>query len=247
VAFGEGKQRKENNQKINMKKLCTFIGVAGVLFATNLYASFGTINLYQDTSATTGYSYGNGGEFQAVTSGLGTFQTFCIEDTEYFSPGGTYYYNINGGAVAGGVNAGNGSPIVPGYDPLSIGTAYLYSQFRAGSLYNTAAFGTTRMLNAGDLQQAIWFLEDEGGTLSVNMAGILTAGLGAGGMGDINWKKDSNGAYGVVALNLFDSNGNLAQDQLGIVPEPTTMIAGALLLLPFGASTLRILRKRQTA
>jgi hypothetical protein len=31
------------------------------------------------------------------------------------------------------------------------------------------------------------------------------------------------------------------------VPEPTTMIAGALLLLPFGASTLRILRKRQTA
>jgi hypothetical protein len=28
------------------------------------------------------------------------------------------------------------------------------------------------------------------------------------------------------------------------VPEPTTIIAGALLLLPFGASTLRILRKR---
>ena len=29
------------------------------------------------------------------------------------------------------------------------------------------------------------------------------------------------------------------------VPEPTTMIAGALLLLPFGASTIRILRKKQ--
>ena len=29
-----------------------------------------------------------------------------------------------------------------------------------------------------------------------------------------------------------------------VVPEPTTLIAGALLLLPFGASTLRILRKR---
>ena len=28
------------------------------------------------------------------------------------------------------------------------------------------------------------------------------------------------------------------------VPEPTTLIAGALLLLPFGASTLRILRRR---
>jgi hypothetical protein len=32
-----------------------------------------------------------------------------------------------------------------------------------------------------------------------------------------------------------------------VVPEPTTMIAGALLLLPFGASTLRILRKNRTA
>jgi hypothetical protein len=29
------------------------------------------------------------------------------------------------------------------------------------------------------------------------------------------------------------------------VPEPTTMLAGALLLLPFGASTLRILRKNR--
>jgi hypothetical protein len=31
------------------------------------------------------------------------------------------------------------------------------------------------------------------------------------------------------------------------VPEPTTMIAGALMLLSFGTSTLRILRKTRTA
>ena len=30
---------------------------------------------------------------------------------------------------------------------------------------------------------------------------------------------------------------------LSAVPEPTTVVAGALLLLPFGMSTLRILRK----
>ncbi len=30
------------------------------------------------------------------------------------------------------------------------------------------------------------------------------------------------------------------------VPEPTTMVAGAMLLLPFGASTLRMLRRKQT-
>jgi len=31
---------------------------------------------------------------------------------------------------------------------------------------------------------------------------------------------------------------------VSLVPEPTTMVAGALLLLPFGASTLRALRRR---
>jgi hypothetical protein len=35
--------------------------------------------------------------------------------------------------------------------------------------------------------------------------------------------------------------------QVTAVPEPTTMIAGALLLLPFGASTLRMLRKSRKA
>jgi hypothetical protein len=33
---------------------------------------------------------------------------------------------------------------------------------------------------------------------------------------------------------------------LAAVPEPTTMIAGALLLLPFGATTLRALRRRRS-
>jgi len=32
-----------------------------------------------------------------------------------------------------------------------------------------------------------------------------------------------------------------------VVPEPTTVLAGVLLLLPFGASTLRILRKNRKA
>jgi hypothetical protein len=41
--------------------------------------------------------------------------------------------------------------------------------------------------------------------------------------------------------------GTSANDQTIIVPEPTTMIAGALLLLPFGMSTIRFIRKNRTA
>jgi hypothetical protein len=36
-------------------------------------------------------------------------------------------------------------------------------------------------------------------------------------------------------------------EQTSPVPEPTTIIAGVLLLLPFGTSALRLLRKKQTA
>ena len=53
----------------------------------------------------------------------------------------------------------------------------------------------------------------------------------------------SGGAYGVFALTLTDANRGYAQPILGMVPEPSTVVAGVLLLLPFGVSTVRILRK----
>ena len=236
-----------------MKKLTTLIGVAGVLFATNLYASFdGTVTLTGGT-----YEYGNGGEFTATTSGLGTFQTFCIEYNEEFGPGNTYSYNQNSGAVAGGAGANAiDSHTGLAMDNISIGTAYLYSQFRNGELVISS---TTQ---AGQLQNAIWYLENEITSLNFNgVDGTAYYNLAKSGTGknDTTIFNDSLGAYGVIALNLFDGaystpvtspNGqiyNVNQDQLAIVPEPTTMIAGALLLLPFGASTLRILRKNRTA
>jgi len=55
-----------------------------------------------------------------------------------------------------------------------------------------------------------------------------------------------------ILLNGVSSGGSilmigLDNVTLTAVPEPTTMIAGALLLLPFGATTLRILRNRKSA
>jgi hypothetical protein len=239
-----------------MKKFCIVLSLAGVMAASNLYASFdGTITLYQGS-----YSYGNGGEFTAVTSGLGTFQTFCIEYNEEFGPGNTYQYNQNTGAVVGGAGADatdshTGLPM----DNISLGTAWLYSQFRAGTLTldtgTGSYFNANRQANAGELQQAIWFLEDEVGGVDNGYVTLAETELGKN-LAQI--ETDSNGAYGVIALNLFNGPSatqvtidgvtyNLNQDQLAITPEPTTIIAGALLLLPFGGSTLRILRKKLMA
>jgi len=54
--------------------------------------------------------------------------------------------------------------------------------------------------------------------------------------------------FGVTSANGgFITISEVTQSFHQVVPEPTTVVAGVLLLLPLGASTLRILRKRQTA
>jgi len=219
------------------------VGLAGAMAAPNLFAQpyyglNGTI-YFSDRSP---YQNGNGGEFDAVTTpfvgspDLGSFATLCLETAEFINqpPSGPYTYTINTGAVMGG-GPGNGAYAIDPHtglpmDNISIGTAWLFSQFAAGTLTlddgTGSYFDANRYNNAGELQQAIWFLEDE--PEGVDNGYVALAQSQLGGLTLAQVEADSNGAYGVVALNLFDSNGNLAQDQLAVVPEPTT--AGCFLL-----------------
>ena len=53
-------------------------------------------------------------------------------------------------------------------------------------------------------------------------------------------------SYGAPAVDLagLTASGNIPMVQ---VPEPSNLVAGALLLLPFGAITLRLLRRGRRA
>jgi hypothetical protein len=207
--------------------------------------------LNQDT---VNYSYGNGGEFQAVgDAGLNSvvnwsayasstavkdsyFQTFCTETVEEFTPGNSYpVTSIGNNALYNGTD----HPV-----PITLGVAYLYSQFAAGTLSGyDYTYGSGRVASAGNLQDAIWTLLGEG---SYGITGTAYNALMAWDSNPLDWTKAANGAFGVADMVL--DNPGQAQDQLVIVvPEPTTVVAGALLLLPFGASTLRILRKNRVA
>jgi len=240
---------------------------AGVLTAPSMFASMNVI-LVDDQSQ---YSYGNGGEFRAVgdagldsivtwsayapvtqgtvssadlsswgggslASSIGQryFQTFCIEYSEEFSPGTSYPVDTGYNALYGHVGAAPGTPV-------TIGTAWLYSQFAAGTLsgYNYT-YGSGRTTSANQLQQAIWYLQGEGGSFNgyVTLAEANVANAWAA----------ANGAFGVYALNLGDPGRAQAQlviDDPAPVPEPTTMLAGAMLLLPFGASAVRRLGRNR--
>lgn len=242
-----------------MKKSGLAIAV-GLLCAFTAQASFqGTV----DMSGSSG-SFG-GGPFTAdVTAGLGSviggnglagaagdgFRTFCIEFNEHVNLGGSYSADIGTAAIHG---SGGPHP-----DPVSLATAWLYHEFRAGTLSTSVPTYTDSPAGNDALQQAIWWLEEEtsaygvgapaGSELSFNNY-LVTAAVTATGAGSAAAARniDANGAYNVYALNLYTLNGtvdDVKQSQLAIVPEPSTVIAGVLLLLPFGASAVRILRRK---
>jgi len=183
-----------------------------VLGASQALAGYtGSLQLKQDLN---NYSSGDGGEFRVanfVDSGttyvlkpdgiyntLGDayrgagmdFQTFCIEKDEYFNPDGTFTWNLNNKAVAGGDGSHDAMnraefEMVGAGDVICPETAWLYTEFWNGSLSvsgidhddnaGTAAISWSydytpdalsggagdRTTSAGHLQQAIWFLEGE--------------------------------------------------------------------------------------
>ncbi len=222
------------------------VAAAALLVSPSVFAAM-NVTLLQDTA---NYSYGNGGEFRAVgdaglnsvvnwsaytastaSQGNGYFQTFCIEDTEYFTPGVTYSASLNNNAMYGHVGGAPGTPV-------TMGTAWLYSQFASGALgaYDYT-YGSGRTLTAGSLQQAIWYFQGEAAGAVNSWTALAESALG----GQAAAFAAANGAFGVKALVLGEPG--MVQDQLVIVPEPTTIVAGigtlALLLLGAGVHTKR--------
>ena len=183
------------------------------------------------TLSTNVYSNGNGlggGEYTATSltlsnasysslaiAGLGGVETFCLEYGEHFSPGSTYGYTISTFATAGSGGAVNGQ------DPISNGTAWLYSQFATGTLAGYNYVGARAGSNNA-LQLAFWFFEDEtqviGGAYSLygTGSGNIFINAAVAQFGSLaNAKADSSGAFGVSVLNLTSQNGTVQnQSQL---------------------------------
>lgn len=161
-----------------------------------------------------------GGEFKVYKGGTYLFDTFCMERYEYFSFGQPLTVaGISDRAIWGGIG--------PGGDLLDPKTAYLYTQFRSGTL--TGYFGNEASANA--LQLAIWHIEGEWTTA---LAGLALAFYNDAVLA--NWQGIGN----VRVLNLVNASGGLAQDQLVMVPEPST-----LLLLGVGLIGLGLLGRKK--
>jgi hypothetical protein len=136
-------------------------------------------------------------------------------------------------------NSYGGTPTPPGSPPGSDDQMFFYSMEGSGNKANAnypgnSALSSTALTAILKAANTVSLVEPTDGLIAYNPANYFVNGESAPGF---NMSAQAGGTAATQFTYTFKS----------VVPEPTTMIAGALLLLPFGASTLRILRKTRTA
>jgi hypothetical protein len=180
--------------------------------------------------------------------GNSLFDTFCLERNEYLDFSGDFIVDdLSRQARNGGMGGQDSSGVA---DPLDPRTAYLYEQFYYQRLsgYDFTSEGT-RNADADQLQNAIWFLENElagkgvtGKSLDYKYdptdMRIAAKTLGKDSQA-YDWVFEADNAVRdgtrigehVRVINLLDGNHNRAQDLLTVAtPEPgSLLIWGGLL------------------
>jgi len=239
--------------KIRMKTLVSISTLIGLLgssaYATGAWSLAGDWNPPANPNGVWSYGQVVGGVFSTLpwtpVSSDNTPGVYGVIQPN--GSVGAFVYQINPSGPANyGVNPGQVSL------ESDWGTAAVQWKAPSSGIYDIAvAIGGTTDWEAGSPGQ--------GGTGNVH---ARTAGLNIGGVTQsgsysptanvISW--DLNGELlsageTVIAYvpQAYGSGNNQTEFTVTAVPEPTTIISGVLMLLPFGASTLRILRKSRVA
>jgi hypothetical protein len=248
-----------------MKKTWGGAAALAVAFAASTFgtaeAFAGTVTFTADLNNYT--ASGKGGEFgvskisdwtapgglQGSKVGTNVMQTFCLEKNAKLQINTEYTYSLDTAAKTGGVGGA-----VNGADPISALTAYLYTRFWTGALSNyDYDLGSDRVTSAGQLSEAIWYIEEEVSSLdSTSQAWTwyveaYRAVNGTNPDGTGSFDKTWSGIGNVRVMNLTDSAGGEIQDQLIMIPIPEAVKLGLGLLAGLGAFGVMRRRRRQLA
>ena len=195
--------------------LVTVLLVPSLASASPFIAVGDTLTLQNSTGSI------GGGEFivNPTTPGdFDSFITFCVQLNEHIAANNATVYTVSGiGMTSVGVGAST----------LTEQTAYLYSNFRTGTLGGYV--GNEQSANA--LQWAIWSFQSQAPLPAIDAPTQLLANSFMTSANTAVGTNAWDGYGGVRIVNLVDASGQDVQDQLTTTPVPEP---AALLL--FGAA-----------
>jgi hypothetical protein len=205
------------------KSKSSLISIAAALLTSGAVAQVVTVSQIPGFYPT---GFG-GGEFNispTVGSGYGAnvivnngFETFCVGRNVNIIVPGAYYDFVD---PNGNYLIQDGSPVTK---VLSKGSAWLYSQFAAGTLpdYDYTP-GANREGDAYALQIAIWALE---GSYGIDPSADKFLSAATNHFGSLAAAQAANdpGGFNVGSLNLFDINGDLT---VGTPAQPMLVLLG---------------------
>lgn len=195
--------------------------------------------------------------FSYTATGLSGFDAATISVTASIGAGGVYYLTYGGNMQLAGTVGATADLLLgytvtvtdPGWKINMIDQRYTGGVLNGSLLINeTATSGAptaTSQLSIGDASDPNVYPSGLFDTGELDILGVLPPQTTLTVTKDIaftilNGNPLINGGISQVSVSSV-------QQSFHQVPEPTTIIAGALLLLPFGASTIRFIRKNRAA
>lgn len=193
-------------------------------------------------------------------NGITGFESFGLEAHSTISEGIVYDYSLGQSSKMGGedpVERGRAPGDSTPDDPLSLGSAWLYTQFSDGILsgYNYTP-GAGRQASATALQIAFWALENEtdasGGRWDAQVAENIFFNAAVDHFGSLdNARRDNDALLNVEVMSLSSFTGSqllLWQDLLVRIPDDSIVHTpdrgGTLALLGAGFATVTLIRYR---
>jgi hypothetical protein len=244
-----------------MKRIKTLVAaITGlVLAAASSHAALTTVNDLWGAN-------GAGGEWNLYNSGVGTSPGNGVMEYVYGNftrvndASDIQWVGLNGGATFDAIYAADSQALyTAGLTGVPISNEILGGPGSTGTIPSRSA----NVVNYTPVTQPFLFLDQPSGPYLAYSDPALNSGVDrmvtfavTGYLVDpgvlSSWTAFSDGTthYVIAFEDGTDMDFNdFVVEVSGVapVPEPTTMIAGALLLLPFGASTLRILRRKRVA
>jgi hypothetical protein len=218
----------------NSAKITGLMAGVAILAVSQAKADF-SFDLNAGNSAISGFQ----GPYAHVNVALnagGTVATITFTSLS----NGSYIYNMGDGGTVG-VNVNAASWTLGTITGSNSGANFTPGPYSDGGSGNEDGFGSfNQTINTFD--------GNTHSSTTVSFTLTDTSGTWASAADVLKGNAQGLEAAAHIFVSTGDgNNGNPATGFASAVPEPTTMVAGALLLLPFGASTMRFIRKNRTA